>query len=273
VGDGIFVHRCMAKIKDFQDSGGTILFVSHDVGAVTRLCSRTAWMKDGALMAMGKPAEIARQYQAWMYDKINVFSQNEALEEARINKTSTGEASSQPSYLPGRNPFTDTAYKSFSNVKRFGTGRAELVEFKVLNEQGESASFVYPNEALQIVVKVIAFSQVKDPIVGVLIYDRLRTEITGFNTYQLERKLPCLGLEEHLEVEFRFRWPEIQEGSYTLEVAIADGSQESHEMLDWLQCPLSIVSSTIGITFGLIKLPDVEVFYSTRSGAKPSGSI
>ena len=77
VGDGVFVHRCMAKIKEFQDRGGTILFVSYDVGAVTRLCSRAAWLNNGQLRSVGDPAEIVREYQAWMYDHINASYQHD----------------------------------------------------------------------------------------------------------------------------------------------------------------------------------------------------
>ena len=77
VGDGVVVHLCMAKIKEFQDRGGTILFVSHDVGAVTRLCSRVAWINNGKLRSVGDPAEIVREYQAWMYDQINASYQRD----------------------------------------------------------------------------------------------------------------------------------------------------------------------------------------------------
>ena len=53
VGDGIFVHRCMLKVQEFQDRGGTILFVSHDVGSVTRLCSYCVWLKSGYINSTG----------------------------------------------------------------------------------------------------------------------------------------------------------------------------------------------------------------------------
>jgi lipopolysaccharide transport system ATP-binding protein len=262
VGDGVFVHRCMAKIKDFQDNGGTILFVSHDIGAVTRLCSRIAWIKDGALAALGDPVAIARQYQAWIYDQINA-SHKQALDAARTEQADNREALNGVSSMPSdHNPFTGQSYQNFPDVKRFGTGRAEIVGFEVLDSQGHLMNFVYPGDVLHLVIKAVAFNQVKDPIVGVMVYDRLRTDIAGFNTYQLDRKLPRLSTEETIEVEFSFQWPEIQGGNYTLEAAIADGSQENHEMLDWLQCPLSIAAGVIEITFGMVRLPEVQVSYS-----------
>lgn len=258
VGDGVFVHRCMAKIKDFQDSGGTILFVSHDVGAVTRLCSQTAWIKDGTLAAIGEPAEIARRYQSWVYDEINAYQKGE------LKKVEIDEApKEQLALLPSQNPFTGKPYKGFADVERFGTGRAEIVEFAVLNEQGKPTNFVCPGDVVRVVIKAMAFDAVKDPFVGVMVYDRLRTAITGFNTYQLERKLPSLSAEEALEVEFCFEWPEFQGGNYTLEPALAEGTQASHEMLDWLQCPLSLVSSMTDLTFGILRVPEIQVSHRT----------
>lgn len=258
VGDGVFVHRCMAKIKEFQDSGGTILFVSHDVGAVTRLCSRSIWINAGKIMATGEPAAIARQYQAWMYDQINAY-QKGVLEDAKP-KAESGEHPRE-SVIARQNPFTEKSYQQFLDVRRFGTGRAEVVRFEILDGLDQPVSFAYPGDDLRIVVKAIAFSSIKNPIVGVSVFDRLRTEIAGFNTYQLERKLPHLRSGEVIHVEFHFRWPEIQGGNYTLEVAIADGSQESHEMLDWLQCPLNLVSGVIDMTFGIMRIPEVDVSY------------
>lgn len=269
VGDGVFVHRCMAKIREFQDRGGTILFVSHDIGSVTRLCSRTAWVKHGTLAALGEPTEIARQYQAWMYEQINAYQQGE-LEQTGADRAAeiAEKQREQPTGSVVHNPFTRQPYQSFLEVKRFGTGRAEIVAFEVLDEQGKAASFVYPGDAVWIRVEIVAFASVKDPFVGVVVYDRLRTAITGFNTYQLDRKLPSLNSAEIMEVEFHFRWPEIQGGNYTLEVALADGSQESHEMLDWLQCPVNLVSGVTDLTFGIMRLPDVEVCHRLRSGAE-----
>ncbi|MDF5716595.1 MAG: ABC transporter ATP-binding protein, partial [Rhizonema sp. NSF051] len=76
VGDGVFIHRCMASIKDFQDSGGTMLFVSHDTGSVSRLCSQAVWLKEGNIVEIGEPDDISRHYQAWMYEQINDYQKS-----------------------------------------------------------------------------------------------------------------------------------------------------------------------------------------------------
>lgn len=271
VGDGVFVHRCMAKIKEFQDRGGTILFVSHDVGAVTRLCSRVAWINNGKLRSVGDPAEIVREYQAWMYDQINASYQRDhpQKEVPKLDSESDPGSHEEPQSLSDRstrsseviNPFTQKPYQNFRDVKRFGTGRAEIIEFNVLDSIGNPSNFAHPGDEVCLVIKSIAFDQIDRPIVGIMIYDRLRTEIAGFNTYQLKTEVSAISEKTLLEVKFKFPWPELKGGNYTLEAAFAEGSQDSHEMLDWLQCPLSLFSGESDLTFGMIRIPEIQTSY------------
>ena len=271
VGDGVFVHRCMAKIKEFQDRGGTILFVSHDVGAVTRLCSRVAWINNGKLRSVGDPAEIVREYQAWMYDQINASYQRDYPQKKtpKLDAKSDPNPCEEPQSLRDRaassnevnNPFTQKPYQNFRDVKRFGTGRAEIVEFDVLDSVGNPSNFAHPGDDVCLVIKSIAFDQIDRPIVGIMIYDRLRAEIAGFNTYQLKTDVSALSEGTSLEVRFQFPWPELKGGNYTLEAAFAEGSQDSHEMLDWLQCPLSLFSGETDLTFGMIRIPEIQSSY------------
>ena len=272
VGDGVFVHRCMAKIKEFQDQGGTILFVSHDIGAVTRLCSRVAWINEGRLRSVGDPAEIVREYQAWMYDQINASYQRDYYpkkEGSKLNSESNLSSCTEVQLPLDRsfksseinNPFTQKPYRNFQEVKRFGTGRAEIIEFNVLDSVGNPSNFAHPGDAVCLVIKSIAFDQIDRPIVGIMIYDRLRTEIAGFNTYQLKTEVSAISEGTALEVKFKFPWPELKGGNYTLEAAFAEGSQDSHEMLDWLQCPLSLFSGETDLTFGMIRIPEIQSSY------------
>ena len=270
VGDGVFVHRCMAKIKEFQDRGGTILFVSHDVGAVARLCSRVAWINNGQLRSVGDPSEIVREYQAWIYDQINASYQRDHphKEAPKLDSTSDPSLREEPQSLSDRstrsevnNPFTQKPYQNFRDVKRFGTGRAEIVEFDVLDSVGNPSNFAHPGDEVCLVIKSIAFDQIDRPIVGIMIYDRLRAEIAGFNTYQLKTEVSAISEGTLLEVKFKFPWPELKGGNYTLEAAFAEGSQDSHEMLDWLQCPLSLFSGETDLTFGMIRIPEIQSSY------------
>jgi ABC-type polysaccharide/polyol phosphate transport system ATPase subunit len=62
VGDAEFQQRCLGKFSDFRAEGRTVLFVSHDLGAVTRLCDRAVWLDEGAVRGEGSPADVTTQY-------------------------------------------------------------------------------------------------------------------------------------------------------------------------------------------------------------------
>jgi len=62
VGDADFQKRCLGKMGDVAKEGRTVIFVSHNMAAVQKLCSRAAWLSSGQLLAEGDPAQVIRQY-------------------------------------------------------------------------------------------------------------------------------------------------------------------------------------------------------------------
>jgi lipopolysaccharide transport system ATP-binding protein len=62
VGDASFQKRCIGKMGDVARSGRTILFVSHNMGAVSQLCSRAVLLQHGKLISQGKVHEVLGVY-------------------------------------------------------------------------------------------------------------------------------------------------------------------------------------------------------------------
>ncbi|GAA4459103.1 ABC transporter ATP-binding protein [Nibrella saemangeumensis] len=63
VGDAEFQKKCMVKMQEFShQEGRTILFVSHDIQAVSRLCHHALWLDHGAVKAIGPIQDVVSQY-------------------------------------------------------------------------------------------------------------------------------------------------------------------------------------------------------------------
>ena len=62
VGDAAFQRRCLAKMGDVANSGRTVLFVSHNLKAVRRLCTRAIWLAGGRIAAQGATDDIVATY-------------------------------------------------------------------------------------------------------------------------------------------------------------------------------------------------------------------
>ena len=63
VGDAAFQKKCLGKLQDVAGQDGrTVLFVSHNLNSILRLCSRALWLDAGSLREMGRPADIVHAY-------------------------------------------------------------------------------------------------------------------------------------------------------------------------------------------------------------------
>ncbi|HLL83920.1 MAG TPA: ABC transporter ATP-binding protein [Longimicrobium sp.] len=64
VGDAEFQKKCLGKMDEVAQAGRTILFVSHNLAAVNRLCTRALLLQDGQVRMEGSAAEVTTQYMA-----------------------------------------------------------------------------------------------------------------------------------------------------------------------------------------------------------------
>jgi lipopolysaccharide transport system ATP-binding protein len=62
VGDSEFQKKCIGKMDNVSKSGRTILFVSHNMGAVTQLCTRGIWLDNGKVKKDGKITDVVASY-------------------------------------------------------------------------------------------------------------------------------------------------------------------------------------------------------------------
>ena len=62
VGDVSFQKKCLSKMREVGQTGRTVLFVSHDMQSIARLCSRAVWMKDGQIARDGAAGEVISDY-------------------------------------------------------------------------------------------------------------------------------------------------------------------------------------------------------------------
>jgi homopolymeric O-antigen transport system ATP-binding protein len=62
VGDLNFKEKCNRKMKEFMESGATVIIVSHDMPAIAELCNRVAWIDNGTIMNIGSTRPVIKEY-------------------------------------------------------------------------------------------------------------------------------------------------------------------------------------------------------------------
>jgi homopolymeric O-antigen transport system ATP-binding protein len=87
VGDAAFRRRALEALRQLIADGRTVLFISHDMWNVRRLCDQILWMEDGRVRAYGAAAEIAEQYMT----EVNLQSLANQATALQSHRGGTGE--------------------------------------------------------------------------------------------------------------------------------------------------------------------------------------
>jgi lipopolysaccharide transport system ATP-binding protein len=66
VGDAAFQKKCLGRMGDVAKGGRTVLFVSHQMNMIRRLCEQTVWLDAGRMREVGRTAEVVSTYEAAM---------------------------------------------------------------------------------------------------------------------------------------------------------------------------------------------------------------
>ena len=107
VGDHRFQRKCMSKMDDVRSTGRTILFVSHNMGAIRRLCGRTILIRDGKLLMDGLPEPVITRYlQDAVTQSASVEYADDPRKDIQITKVTLVDSSGTPSaHLDMLKPF------------------------------------------------------------------------------------------------------------------------------------------------------------------------
>ena len=87
VGDAAFQEKCLSRIEALRNSGTTIVFISHDLAAVERICDRVILMRRGEVSATGTPRDIITEYQQQV-EPSRINAMKTAVEDDRVTISS-----------------------------------------------------------------------------------------------------------------------------------------------------------------------------------------
>lgn len=259
VGDVFFTQKCMRFIRGFQENDGTLLFVSHDTGAVVNLCSKAILLKQGQAIKTGSAKEVSEYYLETLYESNQEISAaKENLSCDSFNKEDPAEfCDMRADFINSSNLRNDIEiFKFDTDAASFGAGKAQISLVRLLNAKGEPLSWVVGGEDVILEVRCSIHEDLDRPIVGFYFKDRLGQVIFGDNTYLVYRANPKRVISGGvLSARFDFRFPILPTGDYSVAVAIADGSQENHIQHHWLHEALIVKVHASSVCFGLMGIP------------------
>jgi len=211
VGDVFFSQKCFRRIREIVHRGATLIFVSHDMGAVQSLCDRALLLNQGNLMFDGAPEDCVSRY----------FS---------LHKPAAGKGQSVAGRHPAADPAAAAAVKAgdiLPNAKsRHGDKALEIAAAVVLDGHGAPTWDFEMMHRAAVRMLLKANSEIKRPSAGIQIHDRMGNLVFAAGTPQLNFPLPALSGGQEILLEFRVAL-NLQPGAYTLSLDAAEFDEEN----------------------------------------------
>ena len=194
VGDASFVPKCLDRIDDFRRRKKTILFVSHDLATVEKICDRVVWLKEGKIKTMGEPKRVVDAYLQDVTDKQEEdFEKRKQVVEEKID------------------------WEEERRENRWGKREIEIKKVRVKSLDNKEKNVFSPNEGMIVEMDIVSYSRNKDFVFGIGIFNSQGICCYGTNT-NLEQFEP-VSIEGEGIVTCRIEKLSLVNGTYYLDVA------------------------------------------------------
>jgi lipopolysaccharide transport system ATP-binding protein len=287
VGDAFFVQKCMRFLREFA-STGTLIFVSHDVGAVLNLCDTAIWLQDGRLIDVGAPKALTERYLQALYEAEQGPNRvaggaasagagtpapvataggdapgTAAAHASAEGRTSGPQASSAALRDQRQDLFNHSNLRNDIEIfefrpdsRAFGTAHALIESVRIEDVSGRPLSWMVGGEEVVVAVEAGAREPMSGPIVGFVVKDRLGQVLFSDNTYLATLGRPLqVAAGQRVRARFRFVAPRLPNGDYAISAAIAEGTQDNHVQHHWMHDALAFRVHATSVFVGLVGIP------------------
>jgi lipopolysaccharide transport system ATP-binding protein len=202
VGDAYFQHKSFSRIREFRNQGTTLLFVSHDFGAIRALCDRVVLLDGGKVQKDGTPKEVLDYYHALVLDrerKAGIVQQTSA----------TSETSTQS-----------------------GSGEVRVTRLEMLGRDSQARKILNCGEpsTLRMVCRVNA--DTPQLVAGITFRDKVGNPVFGTNSLLLGQELTNLKAGQEFTLDF-CQDLDLGAGSYSLSYGLIDANDGVGQSFDW----------------------------------------
>ncbi len=225
VGDVFFMQRCWRYLRTFRERG-TLLFVSHDMGAVTNLCERAIWLDQGVVQADGTAKHVSERYLESVYESLQGQSRIPIDTPAQTVR-------------PGE----------------FGLGGARIRSVALIDDEERPLRSVSGGQSVELRIVIDSIEPIDHPIIGFLVKDRLGQSVFGENTATSGFTPGPMHAGTAHTLRFAFDLPRLAPGPYAISVSIADGTTAAHVQHHWVHEALLFEFVSDETVIGLIRVP------------------
>ncbi|MBT2049954.1 ABC transporter ATP-binding protein [Enterobacter asburiae] len=215
VGDYLFQTKCHRAFEQFQEQGGTVLFVSHDLTAVRNTCDRAILIDKGCMLLDDRPDVVVNSYQELMKTKEIQWLKSQV---------------------------------ALRSEYRFGMGGGKIIDVTVSTAEAEDVCEVSLNEPIALSILIELNTEFENPVFTMTLRNTSGIDVWGFNSKNIGIEIKPGQGKRRITVQIPNN---LGAGSYTINAGLidmlADGQYHEHDHR-WGMKLLSIIgkSQTIG---------------------------
>jgi ABC-2 type transport system ATP-binding protein len=197
VGDAAFQQKCFDQFNRIRDDGRTVLFVTHDMGAVERYCDRAMLLEKGEIVAMGESHRVGQEYM-----KVNF---------ADLQGTPEPDPEPQAGDAPPADDDDDDEQPADEERStRLTDGRAEIVRAWFEDDSGNESGAL-PHGSRCAFAAVVRFNErVEHPLFGFVLQNDRDQTVFAASTAWTEERSGVFGPGD--EVTYRVRFENVFSG-------------------------------------------------------------
>ena len=245
VGDVFFQAKCYKKFEDFKKMGKTILFVSHDLGSISKYCDRVVLLNRGKKLAEGTPKEMVSMYKRIMVNQ----DKAEEIAAHQMDMSSLEEDDEKEIKEAACEGQWKKHYNLNPDVDEYGNGAAEIEDFAIIDENGNYTNAIVKGTRFRLKSKVKFKQDIHDPIFTYTFKNIQGVAITGTNTMYEKKDVPLAKEGETYVATFE-QDMFLQGGEYLLSMSCTgyrDGEfQVYHRLYDLVGISVISDKNTVG---------------------------
>lgn len=233
VGDYRFQAKCYNKFEELKEQGKTVLFVSHDIDAVRRFCTRAIWLDAGELIMDGDVREVTSKYMEFITD-------------ASLKKPEIGVEKAEPEKK------AEPDFTGFDAINRFGSD-VGCIKSLVLKKDGAVSNefFVGDRVTAELEIDVPKGTDLSSAAVSVGLKDKNGLDIFVTSTFDKGIRLERCGRTK-LSVSFMNY---LNRGTYTVIASLENRSTAPISYYDYIEGAAYLKVSAEQELFGFVQLP------------------
>lgn len=174
VGDANFQQKCLNKIMEFKNQGKTIVYVSHDMSTVRRICDKVIFIKKGGFVLEGSCEQMIGLYMKLIYS-------SDDREKEELNKSIEN---NNVDNINGDFNIEQHEAKEFSNGNRYGDRELEITKLYFSDKEGRPRNFYGTEEFIKVNVEYKKNADIKSAVLVFEIYTEEGWKIIHHNCKQ-----------------------------------------------------------------------------------------